>query len=197
MGLDVDQLGYFDKLIAERPDDGFLYFQRGQCRYARKQCEEAQSDFKKATELAPDLAMAHLAWSRVAYDLGDRKSSLEHIAACLKLRPDDMNALNAKAWLLATNSDESLRNGKLAVEVARRLCEMMHFQEYTSCETLACAYAESGDFDEAVKWAQKSAELAPDEEIKKAIEGKVGLFQSKQAYHVPARKTEASKPEGG
>jgi tetratricopeptide (TPR) repeat protein len=197
MGMDVDDLAYFEKLIAERPDDGFLYYQRGQCHYARKQWEEAQSDFKKATELAPDLAMARLAWSRAAYELGDLKSALEQLDEGLKLRPDDMNALNAKAWMLATCSDERLRNGKLAVEVALKLCEMMHFQEYTSCETLACAHAESGDFDQAVKWAQKSVELAPDEETKKPIEEKITLFKSKRPYHVPAGTIETPKPGGG
>jgi len=42
----------------------------------------------------------------------------------LRGQPDDMALLNDVAWLLATNPSDSLRNGREAVELARRAVEL-------------------------------------------------------------------------
>ena len=61
-----DRLGYFDALIADHPDDGFLYYQRGLCRKSHRQLREAEADLLKALSLAHDVPQAHLRWPTFA-----------------------------------------------------------------------------------------------------------------------------------
>jgi tetratricopeptide (TPR) repeat protein len=72
-------------------------------------------------------------------------------------------AYNGRAWLRATCSDEKYRDGASAVEDATTACELMSWNDFQSLETLAAAYAEAGDFVEAVDCQEKAIELAHDD----------------------------------
>ena len=69
--------------------------------------------------------------------------------------------LSDLAWLLATTKNEQLRDGKKAVELATRACELTEFKAAPYLDTLAGSHAALGNFDEAVKWQRKAIE-SPD-----------------------------------
>ncbi len=71
---------------------------------------------------------------------------------------------NNLAWVLATSPNDSVRNGKRAIELATKSAELTDFKEAHILSTLAAGYAESGDFDGARKWSGKAVELASEEE---------------------------------
>jgi len=69
-------------------------------------------------------------------------------------------ALNNLAWDMATNSDETKRDGAKAVELATQLCKRDNWQYPGFLDTLAAAHAEAGNFEMAVKLTQTAIDLA-------------------------------------
>lgn len=91
---------------------------------------------------------------------GDHKSAIADYETALKLAEDDDGVLNNLAWVLATSPIDELRNGSRAVELAVKAAELTEYKEAHILSTLAASYAETGDFENAVKWSEKSIELA-------------------------------------
>lgn len=80
----------------------------------------------------------------------------------------------------ATARGSKFRDGKKAIESARRACELTDWQELPFVATLACAYAEAGDFDNAVKYQERILEADP--QWQEGVEH-LKLFQD----HIPIR----------
>ena len=77
------------------------------------------------------------------------------------VRLDDQNAeaLEKLAWFLATCPDARYRNGPLALQHAKRACELTQRESALHLEALAAAYAEVGNFEEAVRLQTRAVEL--------------------------------------
>jgi tetratricopeptide (TPR) repeat protein len=98
-----------------------------------------------------------------------------------------VDLINNLALCFATNPDPKLCNGKYAVRLATRACEMTGFRTNYFIATLAAAYAEDSRFDEAVSSAQLACSLASaagQPELLKKYQAFVELFRSHQPYHV-------------
>jgi tetratricopeptide (TPR) repeat protein len=72
--------------------------------------------------------------------------------------PDYAPPLNNLAWFLATAPKKEMRDGKKAVELARKACELTEWGDAQYLDTLAAAYARANQFDEAVKWQEKAVD---------------------------------------
>jgi cytochrome c-type biogenesis protein CcmH/NrfG len=85
--------------------------------------------------------------------------ALAAYAEAIQSNPANAEAHVELAWLLATHPDDRLRDGRRAISLARRAITLgsAHPALY---ETLAAAYAEAGDFDEAVLWRAESLDAA-------------------------------------
>ncbi len=73
----------------------------------------------------------------------------------------DVQPLNDYAWLLATSPTDDLRNGEVALEHAHRAVDLDRNASYL--DTLAAAYAELGQFDDAISVQQQALDLAEDD----------------------------------
>lgn len=78
----------------------------------------------------------------------------------LKVKPNSVAQLNRLGWILATCGDETIRKPGKAVQYAKKACTLTDDKSAAMLETLAAAYANSGDFESAIRTAQKAFALA-------------------------------------
>ncbi len=94
------------------------------------------------------------------------------------------SGLASKAWLLATSPNESARNGKEAVELALKAVKLRDIPNHR--DVLAAAFAEAGQFDDAVREETKAiVGLKPGKKPEDRADflSRLALYQSRVAYH--------------
>lgn len=160
------------------------YFNRGRLLHLEKgQPETAIKDFAKAIELEPSQPHFFFARAMAWSARGEAAKSINDYRQTLQLSPDHAGAANDLAWLLATSPEPSLRNGTEAVALAKQACELTEWKAWTVIRTLAAAYAETGDFTQAVKYQKQTLSMPrfTDSE-RKEEEGRLALYQAHKPY---------------
>jgi tetratricopeptide (TPR) repeat protein len=84
---------------------------------------------------------------------------LEQWREVLRREPDDFTVLNQAAWVKATSPDAALRNGAAAVELATNAVRLSGGRP-EFLDTLSAAYAEAGNYPEAIATAERALRLA-------------------------------------
>lgn len=91
---------------------------------------------------------------------GEFADALTHYERAISLDPDNLECevYVLAAWLLATCPDASLRNGPRAVVLATKACEDSDYEPWP-LTALAAAYAQCGDFTNAINAQKRAIEL--------------------------------------
>jgi len=94
------------------------------------------------------------------------------------------------AWLQSTCPDEKYRNGKEAFANASKAYKLGKTYKLSSSkisnyvESVAAAYAESGDFKHAVEWQTKAIDLLSEGDKQKSdYQSRLELYQQKKPFH--------------
>ena len=86
-----------------------------------------------------------------------------------------------RALQFNTSGDDKLRDGKRAIEYATRACELTDWKMVVYLDTLAAAYAEAGQFDEAIRFEKKVlADPAFDARLNPEAKRRVELYLQKK-----------------
>ena len=109
--------------------------------------------------------------------------AIDDYTEAIKLDPNDARPHERLAWVLATATKDEWRDGKKAVDYAKKACELTDWKKPDYLATLSAAFAESGDFQEAIKWQMKALE-APELEQDKDPEyrQRLKMFQEGKPY---------------
>jgi TPR repeat protein len=97
----------------------------------------------------------------------------------------DVAALQAAAWLLATSPKSELRDGRRAVDFARKAAAATKRKNPKTLDTLAAAYAEAAQFSKAVSAENEAIALAQEDNEKKDYQSRLKLYQAKAPYRAP------------
>jgi Flp pilus assembly protein TadD len=102
-------------------------------------------------------------WTEAGDDLHSLVLALVNSSAAAKLLhqaalsvPDSTAALDELAWVFATNPSDELRDGNEAVLLAEHACALTKRTDAMLLATLAAAYAETGNFGEAINTIHES-----------------------------------------
>ncbi len=111
---------------------------------------------KKAIELDPGQFQAHYGLGMSHRSQGRYAEAERAYLGAIKAQPAFAPAYNSLAWLLATCPDDKVRDGKRAIEYATTACKLTGWKEPGSLDTLAAAYAEAGQFEEAIRYQTRA-----------------------------------------
>ncbi len=154
---------------------------RGSAWQSKGEYDKAIADYDRVIELDPEDADAYFSRGDVWDIKGEYEKAIADCSRAIDLEPDNADAYNQLAWLRSTCPESGFRDAQAAIENASRACELTNWQDWNILDTLAAAYAETGDFESAVCWVTKALELDP--ETEKAVEqNRLELYQSGTPY---------------
>jgi tetratricopeptide (TPR) repeat protein len=162
-----------EKLRKLDPKDMLTLLQLAMLYSAQKQSDKAIETYDALLAEQPDEWRALRGRGDAYLNVGKHAEAIADYEKAFKLQPKDSGILNNFAWVLATSPDDKLRDGKRAIPLATEACEATEYKLPHILSTLAAAYAETGDFDSAVKWSAKAVEIGDkkfDEALKKELE---------------------------
>ncbi|MBV8310618.1 MAG: tetratricopeptide repeat protein, partial [Planctomycetaceae bacterium] len=183
MGKPHWALADLEEAVRLDPKNAEARFQRGlNYEDAKADCERAIADFNEVMLLTGKTARLYNARGYAYYYKGDYQQGISDLEEAVRLDPKWALAHRSLGWFLATCPEEQVRDGRKAVEHARRACELFEWKDWMSIRNLAAACAENGEFDEAVKRAKQAESLAP--EVSKAGPRQLlALFEGRKPYH--------------
>jgi TonB family protein len=178
----------YTRAIQLKPNDLGSYSSRAYAYAKQGDRKRAFADAMVATKLKPsemylwrpiDLALRARAYNII----GQPELALRDVREGARLSPNNAAANNSLAWFLATSPEQSVRNGTEAVSAATKACDISRWKESDHIDTLAVAYAEVGDFDQAIKFERQSladASLSPKQREER--EKHLSLFQQRKPF---------------
>ena len=171
---------YFTKRIDMNEKDAAAYNSRAWAWKLKGDLGLALSDFNEVVRLFPQQPFAYVNRGTVLSARKEYDKALADYSEAIKLDPKHSLAYNNHAWLLATCSDAKIRDGKKALESAKLAVELDP-KSANNMDTLAAAYAETGDFVEAVRWQEKAME---DPQVKDSADyrSRLELYRAKKPY---------------
>jgi tetratricopeptide (TPR) repeat protein len=126
----------------------------------QQQWKEAAEMWRRVAPARPNNADAQYQYGLALAHEGKTREAMSQYAHALLLTPDFAEALNELAWIAATDPRPELRNGGQAVAMAGRACELTGRRQPAMLLTLAAAYAETGQFSEALAAAEQGQDAA-------------------------------------
>ena len=183
---------YFDAAIRLDPNLWAAYYNRAISYQMQENWPACIKDLDASIRLKPDVFEPRFIRSITYRRVGNYAASLQDLNVLVNTARHLENPglevlyLNDRAWVLATAPDASVRNGKSALVDARRACDLSHWKRSDTLDSLAAAYAESGDFNSAIRYQQQAIDLGKsnaDEEQ----QSKDAVLKKDLVAHTPAR----------
>ena len=173
----------YSAAIRLRFRDDRVFNGRGIAWAQKGEFDKAIKDYDESLRLNPKSSKAYfnrgLAWHRKR----EYRNAISDFRSATRLRKSYIDAHGMLAWLLSTTEDAALRDGKQAVKSATTACELSQWKAPFHLDVLAAAYAETGDFKNAVKWQTKAIDLAPKDQ-KSDYESRLQLYKSGKPFRL-------------
>jgi tetratricopeptide (TPR) repeat protein len=172
----------YDKALAIEPNNAPVYVVRGSAWEARDEYDKAIADYNQAVVVNPNYAAAYDARGNAWRRKGEYDKAIADSTKTVAIDPNRDSAYYNLALIYATCPDAKYRDGKKAVENAKKAHKLSGGNVWYYLATLAAAHAESGDFTKAQEYQGKAIDLAP-EPAKANFRTRLDLYKQGKPYH--------------
>jgi len=172
-----------------RPENSPAHENLAKALLQKGQVADALVHYRKLLELQPDNIEVHNIVGTVLIQQGQAREAIEEWQKVLAIQPDNGNAMSNLAWVFATSPDDSLRDGPQAVQLAEQALRISGARIPIIFRTLAAAYAENGQFSEAIETARRGIDLANSQGnsgLATELQGNIALYQAGRPLRDPS-----------
>jgi protein O-mannosyl-transferase len=177
-GQRSDAISHYEKALRIKPNAA-AESDLALALYREQRVDEAINHWLSALSLDPNMVYAYAGLGDALLQRRRPGDALACYQKALQLAPQSVPLLNGLAWVLATSSDAQFRNGAQAIQVARQADQLTHGEDPRIIRTLAAAYAENGQFGEAIHVTERALKLAPaksDPVLAKQLQTDIDLY---------------------
>jgi len=186
---------FYTRRINFEPEDAGHYLSRAECYIYLQNQEKAFADLEQCAKLLgsrdhPAVALV----TKLAVRCREQKRYDEVEPVFVKvlafsrsiIGDESPYMLNRLALFQAAFPSAEFRDGAKAIDNATKACELTDWKNHRYVGTIATAYAETGDFDSAVKWQKEAIDLLTEEQSswwRAEYQSRLKLYQADKPYH--------------
>ena len=181
MGAYAQAIADYDEAIRRQPQDAGFFTSRGHAYSQLRQFDKALEDYNRAVELDPGNPQRITNRGDAYRSLGHWEQAANDYRQAVNLDSRFGRAFQSVAWLMSTCPDEQFRHPQLALRAAHKAVDLDGAQDYIYLDTLAAAFANSGQFDKAQNVIRRAIQLAPAENAQ-PLHHRLALYQSGKPF---------------
>jgi protein O-mannosyl-transferase len=175
-----DAIVHYQKAVAIRPDYFLARYGLGHALLEKGELDAAIDHCRAALLIRPNDSDCHTIMAIALDERGRSGEAIQHYEKALEISPQSVSALNNLAWLLATCSKTSFRNGTRAIQLAQQADQLSGGTNALVLRTLAAGYAEAGQFGKAIENSQAAIRVARvqgDNSLAGELEQEIALYE--------------------
>lgn len=178
----------FQRELATAEDKALVHYRFAVALTELARYEEALAEVDRAIELAPLDLTPRNHRAAILLRQGNVQAAIEQWRWIDARKPASPAALDL-AWTLATQPEAQWRDGPEAVRLATAYCVHTRYADARGVDVLAAAYAEVGNYPQAVEMAEHALDAARKRkqlELAREIEQRLALYRQEQPYRTGA-----------
>ncbi|MDY6880224.1 MAG: tetratricopeptide repeat protein [Desulfatiglans sp.] len=149
-------ISFYSKAIEVDPKHIEPYGTRGIIKSMLGRIDSALDDLNTAIEIDPKHPMLYIVRAQIIELKGDCQAAIEDYEKAMSFDPEKFNTKGDIAWILAACPDRNIRDGEKALKIALEFPDSDH--KHDTFRTMAAAYADIGDFENALSYQEKAVQ---------------------------------------
>jgi tetratricopeptide (TPR) repeat protein len=192
-GRPEEALAEYNQFLRRDPGIAALHNAAGRVMAVLGNPDAAFKEFAEAERLDAHFALPHIETAKVLFQQGKDTKAVDELWVAARIDPYNPDVLSAVAHYLAANQNAAARDGPNALALALKADELTHSRQSSVFDILGMAFAETGDFSNAVTSAQNALDLAVTAKLKntESILQRLELYKSHQAWRESFNTTNA------
>jgi tetratricopeptide (TPR) repeat protein len=187
-----EAIAHYYRALEIKPEYGELqysdfaqvHYSLGYALLLKGDVDAAIAHYQKALEIKPDNADIQNNLGTILFQRGQLDQAIAHYQKALEIDPQDAKASANLAWALATTPQTPTLKA-IAMKLAQQVNQMTGGANPIFLQILAAAYAQTGQYSEAMEAAQRSMQLANAEKntaLAAALRTQIDLYRKGFPY---------------